>query len=230
MSVNTIGNWERGITKPQRVDEIDLLEVELNLSKREFNQLLLAAGMPTRYEAVELPPDATQQIKTGTLITDTLVVKRPVFPATYRIRPPNPRHDLLGRDEDVAWVKEQLRGLGGASIAGLRGIGGIGKTELAIHVVQALEPEFDGRILWLQCGESPIFSLQSQLALSLGLDLEPAGQDEVARATLIKNALEKAPRCLVVFDDVREAHRQRFHLLDVPKPPCLLYTSDAADD
>ena len=230
MSVNTIGNWERGITKPQRVDEIDLLEVELNLSKREFNQLLLAAGMPTRYEAVELPPDATQQIKTGTLITDTLVVKRPVFPATYRIRPPNPRHDLLGRDEDVAWVKEQLRGLGGASIAGLRGIGGIGKTELAIHVVQALEPEFDGRILWLQCGESPIFSLQTQLALALGLNLEPAGQDEAARAALIKTALEKAPRCLVVFDDVREAHRQRFHLLDVPKPPhAMLVTSRRAD-
>ena len=158
--------------------------------------------------------------------------QRPSTPkATYRIAPPNPRHELLGRDADIDWLKKRLRGEGSAALAGVRGIGGIGKTELALRVVRELEDEFEGRVMWLTCGDKPIFSIQSELGLALGVDLEPAGESEAARANLLRAALEQAPRTLIIYDDVRRAQQGAFQsVLDVPRPPhALLVTSRLAN-
>lgn len=45
---------------------------------------------------------------------------------------------LLGREEELAWLEARLTGpgsrAGSVALAGVRGIGGIGKTELAIAI------------------------------------------------------------------------------------------------
>lgn len=54
--------------------------------------------------------------------------------------PPPPR-DFTGREADIQELLDQIR-TGGATISGLRGMGGVGKTALALKLAETLTPDF----------------------------------------------------------------------------------------
>jgi tetratricopeptide (TPR) repeat protein len=64
----------------------------------------------------------------------------------HQLRPP--LKDFTGRDAELAEVLTQIRGAG-VTITGVRGLGGIGKTELAYALADRLEPDYPDAQLYL---------------------------------------------------------------------------------
>ncbi|HAJ35629.1 MAG TPA: hypothetical protein DCL15_08040, partial [Chloroflexi bacterium] len=142
---------------------------------------------------------------------------------------PTPRTGLLvARDADLAWLRQRLLTGNASALVGVQGLGGIGKTELAIAAAQALANDFPGGVFWLECGANEIPAVQQRLADALGIRL--TSPDPKTRADQLVAALQLRPSSLVVLDDVRRPHADKFELLRPPTPPCaLLVTSRRSD-
>ncbi len=150
-------------------------------------------------------------------------------PGPIRTRIPEPRAvRLIGRQEELDWLCRRLRCGDVAAIAGVRGIGGIGKTELAIAAARALEGAFAGGVIWLEGGPNDAYAIQARLAAALGVTLQ--SDDLHRRADQIAMACRSLPPTLVVLDDLRRRHLADLTAITPPRPPCaLLITSRRSD-
>ena len=150
-------------------------------------------------------------------------------PQPIRTSIPHPKTTrLVGRGNELEWLRRRLKATDTAAIVGVRGIGGIGKTELAIAAARDLEPHFEGRVLWLDCGPNDAYAIQERIAAALGIALE--GEDLRLRADTLARTFHRQPPTLVVLDDVRRRHLAHLDCLIPPRPPCtLLITSRRRD-
>ncbi|MFC1997335.1 tetratricopeptide repeat protein [Chloroflexota bacterium] len=146
-----------------------------------------------------------------------------------RTKIPDPRSDrLVGREEELNWVRKRLQGRDVAAVASFRGIGGIGKTELAIAAVGKLDDHFEKRVVWIDCGPNEAYAIQERIAAALGITLE--SEDLQIRADHISLTLTQKPPTLVILDDLRRRHIADYHNIAPPCPPCsLLITSRRRD-
>ncbi len=119
--------------------------------------------------------------------------------------PPPPLFALIGREQEQAYMKQQLRGGGNAALT-LHGLPGVGKTSLAIAL--AHDPEirdtFSDGILWVGVGPNPnLSSLLSRWASLVGISATQMAtlreSDEWAFA--IRNAIGRR-KMLLIIDDV----------------------------
>ncbi|KAL2472579.1 putative disease resistance protein [Forsythia ovata] len=87
---------------------------------------------------------------------------------------------------------------------GIYGMGGVGKTTLAILVRDKLEnePKFSGHVYWITVSqEFSIYKLQSDIAHVLKLDFS-SETDETKRAAVLFEAFKKEGRFVLILDDV----------------------------
>lgn len=230
-SRRTISDWERGLYLPKtREMALDLAEA-LGLSPTDTNLLLVAAQYPPEPVAAGVEGGATrfEEARVGLLVVDRLETGPPAPPGPIPTRVPESKaRKLIGREDEIAWVCDQLRSQDVAAVVGVRGVGGIGKTEVAIAAVEALCSHFAGQVIWLEGGPNDVFALQGRLSEALGVRLE-AGE-LATRADALHLALRNGPPRLIVLDDLRRRHLADFVHLKPPCPPCaLLVTSRRAD-
>ncbi|MGD9101316.1 MAG: CHAT domain-containing protein, partial [Anaerolineae bacterium] len=131
-------------------------------------------------------------------------VYRPVVSPLYGV-PPRAPH-FVGR---VEAMQEVARGLEGERPVVIWGLGGIGKTALAIEAVRRQGWRFPGGVLWLDCrGAPPFDSLLNHIGAFCGhpgvQDMEPAQRQATVRALL--SGLE---RPLLVWDNAEEVWGER---------------------
>ncbi|MBM4424677.1 MAG: tetratricopeptide repeat protein [Chloroflexi bacterium] len=131
---------------------------------------------------------------------------------------PTPRVErFIDRGPIMSSVREALRNRAATAVVGVGGMGGVGKTELALF----LSKEFNDA-LWMEVNSRSLEQVQFSLAFALGITLPP-NTDADGRAELLRAAFAQQPRT-VIFDDVRQG-------FDLPKclppsPPCaVLITS-----
>jgi len=110
-------------------------------------------------------------------------------------RPPVALTSLIGREEEVATVRDRLSA---SRLVTLVGMGGVGKTRLAMEVAAIAADAYDGGAVW-----TDLASLQSSelvlstIAAALGIvETEGAGVDDLH--TRIHIRLSAAPTLLVV--------------------------------
>ncbi|MEJ5311108.1 MAG: tetratricopeptide repeat protein [Anaerolineae bacterium] len=159
---------------------------------------------------------------------DLTGLPRPVRsgPCTRVPEPRAPR--LVGRDTDLEWLCARLKRGDISALAGVRGLGGIGKTEMAIAAARVLEAHFNGCVVWLDCGSNTVSAIQERMAAALGVQLP--GDDLLQRADALARAWRGQPSTLVVLDDVRAAHIRDFPALLPPRPPCAVLITSRRHD
>ena len=151
-----------------------------------------------------------QQVLSGDLDTPGPDVPRPAqLPATIS--------DFTGRAEQVATLLDALAGdecqPAALVISAVSGIGGIGKSVLAVHVAHRAAADFpDGQLYVNLAGASADRAVPAEVLARLLRDLGvPAGQvpaDADERAARYRSLLA-GRRVLIVLDDARDAAQVR---------------------
>ncbi|WP_412543272.1 tetratricopeptide repeat protein [Longispora sp. K20-0274] len=131
-------------------------------------------------------------------------------PAPRRNDLPADLFDFTGRETEAARVEELLRTTGAAAIDGM---GGVGKTSLAVHVAHRLAGAYPDGGLYLDLhgftpGQEPLEPQAALGRLLAALDIThpPAGATE--RAALWRSELSRR-RALVVLDNAVDAEQVR---------------------
>src|SRR3712207_4235601 len=128
-------------------------------------------------------------------------VDRPGFaghlPEVCRMPPRNPR--FTGRDGMLTELRRRLRaGEGTLVVQALYGLGGVGKTQLAIEYAHRFAADYD--LVWWIDAEQPVLIPDQLAALAARLDL-PAGPTVADTAERLLIELRDRGRWLLIFDN-----------------------------
>jgi WD40 repeat protein len=117
---------------------------------------------------------------------------------------PFPRNaDFVGRDQDLERLHASLSGEQPVGIrpAGLTGMGGIGKTQLAVEYAYRYRRRYPGGVFWISAVE-PLVEGFAALGCRLRPDLLDHSRDEQVRAAFVE--LNRSPQILLIVDNLAE--------------------------
>jgi tetratricopeptide (TPR) repeat protein len=198
-----VSDWERGkghIHKDARHLLVSLIKV-----------LHDAGGIQTRDEANQWLAVGNYRILNGeevALVSAEWMVQATdaVSSETVFMAPALPPHEVIGRDELVTVLKEQLFAGHSLALSAINGLPGVGKTTLAVLLAHDndVQSHFPDGVLWVGLGRDPdVFHQLGAWAEIVGVDsaeLERMGAIKL-RANAIHDAIRNK-QMLIVIDDV----------------------------
>ncbi len=199
----TVSRWERGVTVPsphyrQKLCTLfDANAVELGLVPGEKDEVPSSelAVSPSSAPVVAFPPNSPS------------IVPAPILdPAIPPIAAG--MHDLVGRDDLLNSLKQQLLVQGRAGLTALHGLPGVGKTALATTLAhdEEIQTAFSDGILWVGLGYEPdvlgLLSRWGTLLNCVPTDLAQRSRPD-SWAAHIHAAIGRR-RMLLVIDDAWE--------------------------
>ena len=157
--------------------------------------------------------------------TQNVSVQMPAAPLLlHQLRAPV--GDFVGRDDEITQLVRDIRARvaqgGTAAISGLRGLGGVGKTELAYSVAQELGTDFpDAQLLVELRGatQEPVKPAQALRQVILALEPDARLPDDEATLRGMYIAALQGKRALIFADDAHNAAQVRGLQ---PPPGCVL--------
>lgn len=118
------------------------------------------------------------------------------LPQVWKVPARNP--NFTGRGPDLAAVARQLAAGSAVTVHSVRGMGGVGKTQLAVEYAYAHAGDYD--LVWWIAAEEPASIPDQFTALAARLGLDPAA-DPGALAGLVHDELRSVPGWLLIFDN-----------------------------
>jgi hypothetical protein len=136
------------------------------------------------------------------------------MPTIWKVPARNP--NFTGRDDALERMARVLRAGSTETVHSVHGMGGVGKTSLAVEYAHAHASDYD--LVWLIAAEERT-ALPDQFAqLAARLGLETAADPEELRARL-HDALRTVPGWLLIFDNADDVDSIAEWLPTVPLPP-----------
>lgn len=192
----TINRWMRGyVKKPRAWQELVKLAVALRLTESEADELLLSASHPPIAELQETVGESDRELlsqwdkKEIVLVTDRT--------APFQVPPDLPY--FTGRQAELDALKEAIRHK--TDLVCLQGMGGAGKSALAIRVAYELREDFPDGVLWAQLERSEPMSVLYSFAHAYGYDVAKC-TDLGSRSGKVRELLADK-RALIVLDNAR---------------------------
>jgi tetratricopeptide (TPR) repeat protein len=189
----TIANWLSGsITKPQQWQGIVKVAGALHLGITETNALLRSAGHPMLSElgrgnwGVEdlRLLSGFQRSAAAPQVPFQLISDLPGF---------------AGRTAEIRKIKQHLHKNKQATLIGVRGMGGVGKTSLVVHLAYQICDEYTDGVLWARLDTSDSLTILDGFASAYGMDVSRF-KDVESRATAVRGLLAKK-RVLIILDN-----------------------------
>ena len=107
-------------------------------------------------------------------------------------------------------------------------MGGLGKTEIAIHLANEIEAETPNSTLWISVSDKSADDVQAEMAYKLGI-VFPEGVGDKVRWELLRSHLQTNPKT-VFFDDVRRNFLSCLRRCLPPSPPCAVMVTSRRSD
>ncbi len=123
---------------------------------------------------------------------------------------PRPKRDFTGRRRELAELRAAVVEHGGALIYGLRGLGGVGKTELALKLAEEVGADYAQGHILIELGGASDRPLAPAEALAQAIRaFEPRSQlpDSVPELRQIWQAVLRDRRVLLLLDDAAGAEQ-----------------------
>jgi len=192
----TLANWlNESSRKPQQWQPIVKVAVSLHLTQAEADVLLNAAGHLT-----------LSSLRNNAAATDVeLLAKFPSAPKPFQLIAD--LSTFAGRTTELAELKHALLESGRAAICGLSGMGGVGKTTLAVHLAYQLRNEFPDGVLWARLDTSDTLSILGVFADAYGKDVSQY-KDVESRAAVVRSLLAER-RALIILDNAETSAQVR---------------------
>lgn len=199
----TISNWLNGrVRKPHQWQPVIKVASALHLTEAETDELLGSAGHQSLAElrpAVAAPHDLS--LLAG--------YPRPSIPQSppppFQVIPDLPT--FVGRSLELEGLKRAILEERRATVYGLRGMGGVGKTALAAHLAYQVRDRFPDGILWARADTSDPLSILASFADAYGKDVSEY-KDVESRASVVRNLLA-TKQALIVLDNVETSAQIR---------------------
>jgi hypothetical protein len=128
-----------------------------------------------------------------------------LLPPVWNVGPRNP--GFVGRDDVLAGVRERLRAGGTALVQALHGMGGVGKTQLAIEYAYRYAADYD--LVWWVTAEDTDLIGERYAALAAELNLTAPYADTAAAVNALRAYLRGHDRWLLVLDNAESPHDVR---------------------
>lgn len=199
----TIVNWLEGrVKRPREVDDLLKLATLLHLTELEGGELLQSAGQPSPTELIDLAQKEDNRPLLA-LLAPWLKVAR-LRPGS----PPPPFQAIadlphfVGRQKLLAEIETALLK---NPITSLQGMGGVGKTALAVHLAYQLRRHFPDGVLWAQVSRTDTMSILSTFAQAYGYEVNQYA-DLHSRSRVVRGLLADK-RALLVLDDAQQSEQ-----------------------
>lgn len=193
----TVANWLGGVVlKPQQWQGIVKVAAALKLSETEASELLTAAGLA--------PLTELRQLATGNdreLLLPWPQPKKAPFQAIADLP------YFVGREQALREVGDVLLQGQHVAICNLHGMGGVGKTSLAVHLAYQLRPFFPDGILWARLDTSDTLSILRAFAGAYGEDVS-SYHDLDSCASAVRSILADK-QALIVLDNAENSEQIR---------------------
>jgi hypothetical protein len=170
------------------------------LSEDQARAVLLdAIGGPARPERSPRFPDRPGPVRPG----GGPRLPGSVVPGIWNVPPRNPM--FTGRDSLLIAIREQLAGDERAAVLALHGMGGVGKTQLALEYAHRFASSYD-LVWWIEAEQPELISQQfADLAVQLGCtDMTP----ELIRPAVLRE-LRARGQWLLIFDNAEDPDQLR---------------------
>ena len=147
--------------------------------------------------------------------------RNPVFHVPFRPK----GNQVIGREEALQRVREQLtagRRTAIGQTAVFQGLGGLGKTQLAVEYAYRYRNEYPSGVIWLTADQD----LDAQLTeLAVKARWVAPESDHSIKLQVARHRLRTISDCLIIFDNLEDPVTISNYLPEAPAEPHLLATS-----